>query len=346
MSKYRQPILTLLLSLFFCGTVIAADPPALKSNHPDRHVVQRGDTLWDISARFLEAPWRWPEIWQVNPQIQNPHLIYPGDIIELTYVDGVPRLSLKRGSLVKLSPRIREDDLDAAIPTIPISEIQQFLSRPYVLDSTELEAAPYIVSFGEDHVLGSSDVKAYVRSLPEEQPVHFDVVRPGKAYRDAESNEILGYEALFLGSAELLRTGDPATVMLTDMELEFVVGDRLIPESRDASRSNFIPKTPDRPINGSIISVLNGVSQIGQYNVVVLDRGSRDGLSPGDVLDINRLGLTVRDTVSPKLGTYVKLPDEPAGTLMVFRVFERVSFGLVMHATDAMHVGDRVINPE
>lgn len=346
MSKYRQPILTLFLCLLLCGTVAAADSPTLKASHPDRHVVQRGDTLWDISARFLQAPWRWPEIWHVNPQIQNPHLIYPGDIIELSYVDGMPRLSLRRGSLVKLSPRIREDDLDAAIPSIPISAIQQFLSRPYVLDSGSLTASPYIVSFGEDHVIGSSNVKAYVRTLPDEQPIHFDVVRPGKPYRDGESNEILGYEALFLGSAELMRTGDPATVMLTNMELEFVIGDRLIPESRDASRSNFIPKAPDRPIDGSIISVLNGVSQIGQYNVVVLDRGSRDGLSPGHVLNINRQGLLVRDTVSPILGTKVKLPDEPAGILLVFRVFERVSFGLVMHATDAMHLGDRVVNPD
>ena len=345
MSKYRLPFLILLLGLSLCGTVMA-ESPALKASHPDRYVVQKGDTLWDISGRFLQLPWRWPEIWHVNPQIQNPHLIYPGDIIELIYVDGKPRLSLQRGSLVKLSPRVREDELDSAIPAIPISAIQQFLSRPYVLDSAALEESPYIVSFGEDHILGSSNVKAYVRSLMDEQAIHFDVVRPGKAYRDGESGEILGFEALYLGSAELLRNGDPATVMLNNMELEFVIGDRLIPENRNTSRSNFIPKTPERPIQGSIISVLNGVSQIGQYNVVVLDRGSNDGLSPGHVLNINRRGMMVRDIVSRQLGTEVKLPDEPAGTLMVFRVFERVSFGLVMHATDAMHLGDRVVNPD
>ncbi|MCP4282884.1 MAG: LysM peptidoglycan-binding domain-containing protein [Gammaproteobacteria bacterium] len=345
MSKYRQPFLILLFSLFFYGTAIAANAPSLNASHPDRYVVQRGDTLWDISGRFLQVPWRWPEIWYVNPQVQNPHLIYPGDIIELSYVNGKPRLSLRRGSMVKLSPRVRTDAFDSAIPTIPISAIQQFLTRPYVLDKTELNNAPYIVSFGEDHIIGSTNMKAYVRSLKTEQPAHFDVVRPGKAYRDGESGEILGYEGLSLGSAKLQRTGDPATVMLTDMELEFIIGDRLIPESQAASTSNFIPKAPDRPIHGSIISVLNGVSQIGQYNIVVLDRGRRDGLTPGHVLDINRRGLMVRDTVSHMTGTRVKLPDEPAGTLMVFRVFERVSFGLVMHATNAMHLGDRIINP-
>ena len=346
MSKYCQPFLILFLSLFLCGTVFAADSPSLKASHPDRHVVQRGDTLWDISGRFLQAPWRWPEIWQVNPQVQNPHLIYPGDIIELSYVDGVPRLSLRRGSLVKLSPRVRDQDLDPAIPTIPISAIQAFLSRPYVVDPGVLQASPYIVSFGEDHVMGSSNVKAYVMSLMEAQPVHFDVIRPGKAYRDADTNEVLGYEGLFVGGAELQESGSPATVMLSDMEMAFIVGDRLIPESRELSSSNLIPKAPTQPILGSIISVLNGVSQIGQYNIVVLDRGSRDGLSRGDVLDILRRGPMIRDTVNTKSARKVKLPDEPAGTLIVFRLFERVSFGLVMYATDVMHIGDRVVNPD
>lgn len=345
MSKHLPSFLTLLLSLFLFGSVIAADSPTLKATHPDSYVVQKGDTLWDISERFLLAPWRWPEIWQVNPQIRNPHLIYPGDEIELSYVNGKPRLSLKRGSLVKLSPRIREADLDNAIPSIPISAIQPFLSRPYVLDSAALDS-PYIVSFGQDHIVGSSNVKAYVRSLTEAQPIHFDVVRPGKEYRDADTNELLGYEGLYVGSAELQKTGDPATVMLKNMELEYILGDRLVPETLDTTESNFIPKAPVQPISGSIIAVLNGVSQIGQYNIVVLDRGKRDGLSAGDVLSINRRGPVIRDTVSKTLGTKVKLPDEPAGLLMVFRTFDRVSFGLVMKATDAINVGDHVVNPE
>jgi hypothetical protein len=346
MSKYRLVILTTLLTLFISGTVLAADAPALKTSHPDRYLVKRGDTLWDISARFLRAPWRWPEIWHVNPQVRNPHLIYPGDIIELSYVDGRPRLSLRRGSLVKLSPRVREDELDSAIPAIPISAIQQFLSRPYVLDKQTLNAAPYIVSFGEDHVIGSSNTRAYVRKIGADEPALYDVVRPGKAYRDCDSDNILGYEALYLGAAEMQKPGDPATVMLSDMELEFIIGDRLIPETEQDSLSSFIPKTPDREIDGCIISVLNGVSQIGQYNIVVLNKGSRDGLEPRHVLQINRRGLVVRDTVNPVSGSRVKLPDEEAGMLMVFRVFDRVSFGLVLSATNVMHLGDRVVNPE
>ena len=346
MSKYRQPTVTLLLGLLISSTLFAAEAPSIRSTQPGSYVVQSGDTLWDIAERFLLVPWRWPEIWHINPQVKNPHLIYPGDVIELSYVDGSPRLSLRRGSLVKLSPRVRIDQLDTAIPAIPISAIQQFLSRPQVLDQDALDNAPYIVSFGEEHVIGSNNIKAYVRALTSEVPIHFDVVRPGKAYHDGESGEILGYEARYLGSAELLQTGDPASVMLADMELEFLAGDRLVPESREASRSSFIPKSPDQSIQGSIISVLNGVSQIGQYNIVVLDRGQRDGLSPGHVLTIKRRGLVVRDTVSPISGTMVNLPDEPAGTLLVFRVFERVSFGLVMRATHAMHVGDRVSNPD
>ena len=345
MRKYNLKLATLLLGLLLSWSVLAAESVTLNPAHPDRYVVVKGDTLWDISARFLRDPWRWPDVWYVNPQIRNPHLIYPGDVIELSYVNGQPRLSLRRGDLVKLSPKIRSTPLDGPIPAIPIDAIQQFLSRPYVVDAGALDSAPYIVSFGEDHLLGSSNVKAYVRSIEQEDVVHFDVIRPGKAYKDADTGEVLGYEALMIGNAELQRTGDPATLMLTDMELEFLVGDRLIPDTKDIPLGSFVPHPTQGAFKGSIISVLNGVSQIGQYDIVVLDRGAKDGLKPGTALGINHRGAVIRDTVSRIGGDMVTLPDEPAGLLLVFRVFPRVSFGLVMHATRAIHVGDRVVNP-
>jgi len=345
MRKYNFKLTVLLLSLVLSWNILAAESVTLNPSHPDRYVVVKGDTLWDISARFLRDPWLWPEVWYVNPQIRNPHLIFPGDVIELTYVNGQPRLSLRRGDLVKLSPRIRSRPLDGAIPAIPIDAIQQFLSRPYVVDGGAVDSAPYIVSFGEDHLLGSSDIRAYVRAIDQDTVRHFDVIRPGKPYRDADTDEILGYEALLIGSAELVQTGDPATLMLTDMELEFLIGDRLIPDTKDIPLNSFVPRPPDDPIKGSIISVLNGVNQIGQYDIVVLDRGANDGLKPGMVLEINHRGAVIRDTVSPVGGIRVILPDEEAGVLLVFRTFPRVSFGLVMHATRAIHVGDRVVNP-
>lgn len=335
----------LVFGLLISWGALAADTVAVNPNHPDRYVVVKGDTLWDISGRFLRDPWRWPDVWYVNPQIANPHLIYPGDIITMTYVNGQPRLSLQRGSTVKLSPQVRSTPLEGAIPAIPIDAIHQFLTRPYVMEQAELESAPYVVAFADEHILGSDNIKAYVRSIDTTDNKIFDVVRPGDAYKDADTGEILGYEALYISSSELLQPGDPATLMLKGMELETVKGDRLLPVTDDTPLNAFFPAAPKQEVNGSIIAVLNGVTQIGQYNVVVLDRGASDGLEAGNVLTIDHRGETIRDVVSKTRGETVTLPDEPAGMLMVFRTFERVSFALVMQASRAIHVLDRVHNP-
>ncbi|MCB1727175.1 MAG: LysM domain-containing protein, partial [Gammaproteobacteria bacterium] len=176
-------------------------------------------------------------------------------------------------------------------------------------------------------------------------PLKYEIVRPGGPYKDADTGEILGYEALYIGTSELQRTGDPATVFINSTDLESVIGDRLIPAGEEKATANFTPHAPAQPVEGSIIAVMNGVSQIGQYNVVVLDRGARDGLAPGTVLRVDQRGELIRDVVTPDSRDKVQLPDEEAGLLMVFRTFERVSFGLVMHASRVMHVNDRVRNP-
>ena len=335
---------SLLLGLLLILQVPTAASVVVKPNHPERYTVVKGDTLWDIAARFLRDPWHWPDVWHVNPQINNPHLIFPGDVITLTYIDGQPRLGLERG-VVKLSPQIHTTPLDGAISVIPIDAIHPFLTRPFVLGKGELENAPYVVAFDDGHIVGSTDIKAYVRTIDTEDNLKFDVVRPGGVYRDADTGEILGYEAIFVGNGQLQRTGDPATLMLTDVELETIIGDRVLPVADEVPLVAFYPKAPEQDVNGSIISVLGGVSQIGQYNVVVLDRGADDGLAPGDVLAIDHRGQTIRDVVSKKFLAKVTLPDEPAGTLMVFRTFPRVSFGLVMTAYRTIHLKDRVHNP-
>jgi hypothetical protein len=316
----------------------------LRADHPDRYTVVRGDTLWDIAGRFLLTPWRWPEIWHVNPQIANPHLIYPGDVLELVYIDGKPQLQLRRGEL-KLSPTARATPWDGAIPTIPIDAIGPFLTRPYVLEPDQLADAPYVVAFANEHILGGAGNSAYVRRIDQPQPDKFEIVRPGGPYRDAETGEILGYEALYIGSSQLRRTGDPATLFINSSELETVIGDRVIPAGEERATASFTPHAPETPVEGAIISVLNGVSQIGQFNVVVLDRGARDGLKPGTVLRVDQRGELIRDVVTRDSRDTVQLPDEEAGLLMVFRTFDRVSFGLVMHATRVMHVNDKVRNP-
>jgi hypothetical protein len=341
MLKTCKSLILLLSCILVMPIAMAED--LLRADHPDRYTVVRGDTLWDISGRFLRSPWRWPEIWHVNPQIANPHLIYPGDVLELVYIDGRPQLRLRRGT-VKLSPRVRSTPWDGAIPTIPVDAIAPFLTRPYVIGADELDAAPYVVDFADEHILGGAGQRAYARSIEDDSHIKYEIVRPGGPYRDGETGEILGYEARYIGAAELLRVGDPATVFINATELESVIGDRLLAAGEERATANFTPTAPTMPIEGTIIAVFNGVSQIGQYNVVVIDRGEADGLAPGTVLRIDRRGQTIRDVVAGS-GERVTLPDEQAGLLMVFRTFDRVSFGLVMHATRVMNVDDKVRNP-
>ncbi len=321
----------------------AAQEVALNPDHPDRYVVKRGDTLWDIAARFLRDPWLWPEIWYVNPQIENPHLIYPGDVISLAYIDGKPRLVLERGRrTVKLSPRVRELPLDEAIPTIPLDAIRPFLSRPRVLGEGEFEAAPYVVASADEHLIAASGMRVYARGVDQGRGARYAVLRRGEVYRDPDTGEVLGLEAIHVADAEVQRGGDPAVLVLRRSSRETLPGDRLFPVGEDRYTDNFLPRAPERQVQGRIISVFDGVSRIGQYQVVVLNRGARDGMEPGHVLAVYRAGETIRDPVRKEK---VTLPDERAGIVMVFRTFDRVSYALVMSATRAIRVLDRVRNP-
>jgi hypothetical protein len=342
MYKVCKSLILLFFSVLLIPAALADD--LLRAQHPDSYTVVKGDTLWDISGRFLRSPWRWPEIWHVNQQIANPHLIFPGDVLELVYIDGRPQLRLQRGPL-KLSPSVRSSPWDGAIPTVPIDAIGPFLSRPYVLDKDQLDTAPYIVDFADDHILGGAGQKAYVRKIEQNDTLKFEIVRAGGPYKDHDTGEILGYEARYIGTSQLQRTGDPATVFLNSTDLEAIIGDRLFAASEEKAAANFMPRAPETEITGSIISILDGVSQIGQFNIVVIDRGAADGLEPGMVLRVDQRGEVIRDVVSSRLGEKVRLPDEEAGLMMVFRTFERVSFGIIMHATRVMHLGDKVLNP-
>lgn len=333
--------LALLLSQ---GVAIADDP--LREGHPDRYVVQKGDTLWGLAQRFLREPWRWPEVWHINPDISNPHLIYPGDTISLSYAGGRPALNVVRGRpTVKLSPRTRATPLELAIPTVPINAIRQFLTRPRVFGEPELMAAPYVVTVVGESVVGGAGNQLYVRGIVEPQTNTFTIFRPGQLYVDPQTGENLGFESLYLGGARLQREGDPATLEIQTSTREITVGDRLLPDLGDDFQESFMPREPDFPIEGRLIAVLDGVSQIGQFNVVTINRGAREGLQPGHVLAVYQTGGVVRDPVSYNPGEYVRLPDEPAGVLMVFRTFEKVSYGLIMSATRAIHMQDTVRNP-
>jgi LysM domain len=328
-------------------------PPVLNPRHPETYVVKRGDTLWDIASMFLRDPWLWPEIWQINPQIENPHLIFPGDTLSLAYTgEGRPVVQVERGpqpttaggGFEKLSPRIRSTPLEEAIQTIPYETLRAFLSRPRVLEKRDLDRLPYLVAQREG-LLGSAGRDVYARGVDAQVGSVYNVVDKGAKLVDPDTKDVLGYQGIYVGQGRVDRTGDPATVRLLDTEREAVAGNYLV-EEEDVTPANFLPHPPSREIDGRIISVLSGVSLIGQYNVVVLNRGARDGLDQGTVLRVYQAGKTIRDEYGKgAFNKKVVLPDEPAGTMMVFRTSDRISYALVMEATTAISVLDKVRNP-
>ncbi len=326
-----------------------SEPIPLASGAPDEYVVQVGDTLWDIASTFLRDPWYWPEVWYVNPQVQNPHLIYPGDVLALVTIDGQTRITNVRGSTYRLSPQARISPLSESISSIPYEEISAFLSRGLVLEKDQAERLPYILATRGDHMIASAGNEVYIRGgQPAQNGTRYSVVHVADELVDPDDGDVIGFQGIYVGEGALSRGGDPATVALTDTNREALSGDRLIPESVDIPL-NFFPKAPDIDVEGRIISVIDGVSLIGQYQVVVMNRGARNGLAPGDVLTVYQAGEVVTDRFSGNSfvrgGEKVTLPDEAAGTIMVFKVYDRIGYGLVMEATSDIHVLDAVRNP-
>src|SRR5580692_12022834 len=326
----------------------------LAPNAPDSYVVKRGDTLWGIAKVFLRDPWYWPEIWQVNPQIQNPHLIYPGDTLRLVYIEGRPTIMLQRGDAARVLPRVRSQPLEGAITTIPYETVAAFMSKPSVLAKEQIATAPYVLATRDMHVIMADGDTLYARGFtsPVELGTHYNVVRVGEALRDPDDNRIVGYDGIFTGAGHVTRGGDPVTLIMTESARETEAGDKLFPGGVDVPL-DFIPSAPKTTTNGRIMSVSNGVTLIGQYEVVVINRGIIDGLAPGNILAVYQAGNVIADTANKgflngmsRLGAkHVRLPDERSGTFMVFKTFEHLSYGLIMEATDVIRVGDRVENP-
>lgn len=339
----------------------SADTIQLRDGHPDRHIVVKGDTLWDISAHFLKDPWRWPEIWQINPAIENPHLIYPGDIVLLEMVNGKPVLKVMRDSdrrtvkldrdghkTVKLTPQIRASKLeDEAIPSISSDAIKQFLKYPRIVSQRELDDSGYIVASEDGGLISGSDDKIYARGITQQDLRKYDIVRQGKVYRGAGwHGEVLGIEMLRIADAQVERFDDPASLRVTNASREILIGDRLLPATHDRQlNQSYLPHAPEDAVKGSIIAVLDGVSRIGQFHTVVINLGKRDKMEAGHVLAVYQAGETVRDPVTDKWQNRVTLPDERAGIVMIVHPFERVSYALVMEADRDMRVMDVVTNP-
>ena len=336
-------ISALLLSLVTSAALAQESKPLeLADNAPDSHVVTPGDTLWDISGKFLKSPWRWPELWRMNQdQVKNPHRIYPGQVLVLDRSGATPRLRLTQA--VKLEPKVHVEKDHTVIPSIPQNVIEPFLSRPLVVDEPGMKDAPRIVATQEDRVvLGPGNV-AYVANLDGKRDL-WQVYRPAKPLVDPETKETLGYEAYYLGTARKVRDGEPATVEIVSAKEEIARGDRLAPAAR-AEIVSYVPHAPNAQVDARIVAVYGGVKEAGRNAIVTLNRGTRDGLEVGHVLALYRRGAetTYRDDGDEK--KTVKLPDERYGLVFVFRTFERVSYALVMNVTRPVAVADIVRTP-
>ncbi len=322
----------------------------LQTNAPETYVVKKGDTLWGIAKHFLKNPWYWPEIWHSNPDIKNPHLIYPGDVISLYYVNGKPRLGINMKQVpgsTRLQPKIRTYPLDEKDVGIAIQAIKPFLIRPQVVAEETLESAPHVLDSREARLIYGSGDEVYVHGLNNAWAgQRFSVFRPGKKLLDPKTGELLGYEATHASDAELIREGEPATIELQDSVREVLRGDRLLPLDPGPEGFYFIPHAPAPATEGNIVSLFNALSQVAQYQVAVVNLGQRNGMEPGHVLEIHQAGRTVTDHFHRnQKDREVTLPTETSGLMMIFRTFDKVSYGLIMESDHPIRIGDIVTGP-
>ena len=402
----RNAIISLILLMTPLAPALAADASALQEGAPDQYIVVPGDTLWGISGRFLKDPWKWPEVWRMNQeQLRNPHRIYPGDVIVLDRSGAELQLRLLRGDdpaaaaaaaaaaagaapapardTVKLSPKVRAEPLaDKAIPAISPTAIEPFLSRPLVVGQDELDSAPFVLANQENRVAVGAGNIAYAQGLGPDKGDVWQVFRRGDALIDPDTDEILGYQATYLGEARVIRRGDPATIEITKSAQEIYAGDRLLPAAKERPNFSYVPRAPWKPVRGRIMSTYASLGETGPLGIVALSKGSKDGLEVGHVLAIyrsqstlsygsrmaplyGREGLSVSDSprayyseeITPRdaplyergrritVEEAAKLPDERFGLVMVFRTFDRAAFGLVMQASRPVAVNDLVTNP-
>ena len=333
-----KSIVVLVLSGFI-ALASHADELRLQDHPPARYTVVKGDTLWGIAGQFLKNPWQWPQIWGMNKaEIKNPHWIYPGDVVVLDTSSGVPRLSLlHNGNLptITLSPEVRQSTLEATgIPPIPTASINPFLDQPFVMEKNALDHAPRILEFQGDHlVIGSGDL-AYATS-DNSNTINWKVLRPADALIDPATQEVLGYQVLYLGTARTVAQGNPQTILITASSQEIGINDRLKAAHDDYS-FRFVPHGPDHPVNGFVISTYGGITEAGQYDTVIINKGARDNLDAGTVLAVYRNKDRTADT---------PLPDSRVGLIMLYRVFDKVSYAIIMQTSGPVNLDDYIRNP-
>jgi hypothetical protein len=342
------------------ATVISDAASVLSPTAPKSYVVKRGDTLWGIANLFLKSPWLWPEIWYVNPQIENPHRIYPGDTVRLANsADGRTQVQIVRGaagsaggSAARLHPLLRSAALEGPIATIPYSVIASFLSRPGIISKADVKAAPYVLAVRDGHVIAGSGNELYIEKLSGDSGARYSVMHVDEPLNDPQGGGLLGYITIYTGTAQLVQPGTTAKAVLLDSARETVQGDVLV--TADAGNGgDFVPHSPGKPIDGRVIAVVDNVLLAGQFEVVAINRGARDGIERGHVLTVDEATTTVHDDCAHINGfstcswgaRRATLPTETSGTLLVFKVTDRMSYALIMRDTVPIHVGDHIRTP-
>lgn len=378
----KKLLIGLIISCF--SSVLVAEGVQLKEGHPEVYKVKEGDTLWDISNLFLQNPWLWPEIWHANPQIQDPHLIYPGDTLAIVYVDGpssggdgsaasqategssgdsatstnassnragkrAKLTVVERGPVklapgqAKLTPSIRRSELSAAIPAIPLEKINAFLTKSRIVTKNVLEEAPYVIAADNEKVIAGAGDYIFARGEFDPDEKVFGFFRYGQTYIDPITGEGLGMQAIDIGSGRIIsRKGDVVKLVVNESTQEVRVGDKLLANEQKKVTATFYPKAPELELKGQIVAVEGGVTQVGTYDIVIINLGEREGIEEGHILQILQTGAVVKDRVKNEL---IQLFDDKAGLMIVFRSFEKMSYGLVLQSNEALKVGDRVATP-
>lgn len=320
--------------------------PLLKDNYPKEYVVQKGDTIYEIAAKYLNEPWQWRKIWRDNPQIKNPKRLYPGTVLTLNYYDGKPHLTVTQNGTYKLSPQSRPRPAEMAIPTIPLRDIKPFLNRSQIFDENELANAGYVVDFMGEHLRGSQDEQIYVKNLQyfEKSGLSYAIYRPAGIYKNPKNPHLcLGYKATFIGDAQVIKPGNPAILELTQITEGVRITDRVILNSKGDFSLYFDPKAPKHYIKGDLIDIFDGLDRVASNQVVVLDQGKNAELVPGDVIAIWKPAHIIPDPLDKE--NLITIPKEKIGEAMIFKSFSYASFALVVNATRSIKAGDEFTSP-
>ncbi|TCI02759.1 LysM domain-containing protein [Corallincola luteus] len=366
--RVRTRLLALVAGLTLVITAAYATEIELNPDYPETYIVQKGDTLWDISSMFLKTPWLWPKLWQANPQIDNPHLIYPGDELQLVWINEQPKLVKSKPSstrIVKLGPKVRTSEPKAPIPTIPLKEIRPFLIYEQVLSEEEIASLPYVLGTNDGTTRSSYPQTMYAKGVDAPQGQLFGIYRPGEALMHPETEELLGYEAKLVAIAKSMPAGNFTKLEIVESKYEVRNGDKLIPVlEREVLPAFFEPHEPNRLVKGHIIHTANYSKYVGKFDVVAMSIGANHNIEAGHVLAIMQPGAVMYDE-PPERPQYeedantlekmaiefgdeevmVQLPDERVGELLVFRVYEKVSYGLIMRTDKPVKQLDIVTNP-